>query len=652
MKQMEGKKRFKIQKSVLEGLKYIKGSWENGQLRLYNRLSSWELTKYMVWKIRKRYEMIKPASEKTVILGTMKILNICLLAVGLLSGFAVTLWGASIYTYMIWFSLLFMVTSQIISENLRKEEYKLLVQLERYLGDVRHYYHIGGMIEEAVYDSLEDAPYEISLHIQKIYEVLGEEEESEKYKAAVPNKYLKAFLALCQITVEYGDTLHDGKSLFLINLNHLRSEIHVELLKRDKIRYTFSGLVFLTVLPVFFLKVIEDFSISNLPELEKYYHGRYGIVVSVVIFLTTVFAYVLISSLKEDGKVIKSEHLLLQHMIQLAWIKQHLERYFFKKPAKTYSYKRLLREAGSEMSVSELLVQKQLLLVGTVLISLMICLNISMTERHNAVYEVNDFKGTTLVSQKEEIEEYKKIIRAGAIKYKDEKNLERIGQEIKSLLKQKGLVKEDSMAEALCEEILARIVRYQNSGFHWYYLLYSMLAGGVVCQAPVFLLEIKRYFLKSAIEDEVMQFQTMIVMLMYIPRMNVEIILEWLESFSDIFKQSVWECMDLYYYDDERALNELKEKEPFPSFVRLIEDLQACDRVGIEAAFDGVAGQREYFLEKRKQDNEIQISDKGVIGKIAAYMPMTLVIGLYLIVPFVLESLSQLNGYMIQMEIF
>lgn len=55
-------------------------------------------------------------------------------------------------------------------------------------------------------------------------------------------------------------------------------------------------------------------------------------------------------------------------------------------------------------------------------------------------------------------------------------------------------------------------------------------------------------------------------------------------------------------------------------------------------------------MEKRKQDNEIFISNKGTLGKIAAYIPMILVIGLYLIVPFILESLSQLSGYMSQMN--
>ena len=40
-------------------------------------------------------------------------------------------------------------------------------------------------------------------------------------------------------------------------------------------------------------------------------------------------------------------------------------------------------------------------------------------------------------------------------------------------------------------------------------------------------------------EDEVMQFQTIILMLMRIERVNVEMILEWLERYANIFKAPI-----------------------------------------------------------------------------------------------------------------
>ena len=329
-----------------------------------------------------------------------------------------------------------------------------------------------------------------------------------------------------------------------------------------------------------------------------------------------------------------------------------MEQYYFRYPGKTQKLGKLLKETGSEITLSEFLVQKVLLLIGTIVLSLSICLNISITEKQNALYEVSNFQGVTLVNQKEEIEEYREMIKECVVYYKDTVNLEGLKSVLQTVLENSEKVTGESVRNALCDEIINRIVLYQNSGFHWYYFVISVLAGIILSYSPRFFLEIKRYFLKGIKEDEVMQFQTMIVMLMYIPRMNVEIILEWMESFSMIFRSSLMECVDMYSFDSERALCELKEKEEYLPFIRIVEGLQACDRVGVEAAFEEIAGQRSYFLEKRKQDNEIQISEKGALGKVIAYMPMTLVIGLYLIVPFILESLAQLNGFMGQMKVF
>ena len=143
-------------------------------------------------------------------------------------------------------------------------------------------------------------------------------------------------------------------------------------------------------------------------------------------------------------------------------------------------------------------------------------------------------------------------------------------------------------------------------------------------------------------EDEVLSFHSIIIMLMYIKRMDVETILEWLENYSEIFKNSLSECSDNYSYDSEQALETLKEKEPYMPFVRIIENLEASDNVGIEQAFEEIHSQKQYYIDKRKQDNEINISNKGAIARFIAFIPMVATIGLYLIIPFVMESIKGL----------
>ena len=88
-------------------------------------------------------------------------------------------------------------------------------------------------------------------------------------------------------------------------------------------------------------------------------------------------------------------------------------------------------------------------------------------------------------------------------------------------------------------------------------------------------------------EDEVMQFQTIILMLMYIERVSVEYIIEWLERFANIFKEPLSTCMNNYESGAWEALEQLKKDTTFPLFIRIVESLQAAvEQIPIREAFD------------------------------------------------------------------
>jgi len=86
--------------------------------------------------------------------------------------------------------------------------------------------------------------------------------------------------------------------------------------------------------------------------------------------------------------------------------------------------------------------------------------------------------------------------------------------------------------------------------------------------------------------------------------------------------------------------------EPYPPFVRIVENLiSAADKITVEQAFDELKLEREYYQEKRKQDNEIMVNKKGAWGKFIAFIPMGATIFLYLLVPFILVSAKQLINF-------
>lgn len=142
-----------------------------------------------------------------------------------------------------------------------------------------------------------------------------------------------------------------------------------------------------------------------------------------------------------------------------------------------------------------------------------------------------------------------------------------------------------------------------------------------------------------------MQYQTIIVMLMKIERVNVEMILEWLERYAKIFKEPISKCVNNYESGAWEALETLKNDVTYPQLIAIVESMQAAvEKIPIREAFDELDSEREYYQEKRKASNEKLISRKGMIGKGIGFAPMvTLFVG-YLIVPLVVIGLMAMGS--------
>ena len=89
------------------------------------------------------------------------------------------------------------------------------------------------------------------------------------------------------------------------------------------------------------------------------------------------------------------------------------------------------------------------------------------------------------------------------------------------------------------ERVLEKLRQVNSEYLSWFEMLLAIVFGVVGYNLPVWLLYFQAKMRQIEMEDEVMQFQTIILMLMRIERVNVEMILEWLERYSNIFKDPI-----------------------------------------------------------------------------------------------------------------
>lgn len=201
---------------------------------------------------------------------------------------------------------------------------------------------------------------------------------------------------------------------------------------------------------------------------------------------------------------------------------------------------------------------------------------------------------------------------------------------------------EDIQTDA--ERVYKKLQTINSEYMKWFEVLLGIVFALLGYMSPIWLLMFQKKMRLMEMEDEVMQFHTIILMLMKIERVNVEMILEWLERYSNIFKAPLSKCINNYEAGAWEALEAMKEEISYPEMTRLIESMQAAvEKIPIKEAFDELDTERSYYQEKRKESNNRLISRKGMIGKAIGFTPLVCVFVGYLIIPLVFIGLSSMS---------
>ena len=233
-------------RKLREGTKEKSFSSEVMYQKLYVFYLKTPFFKRYLLKLRRRLAIINVDDEYLTRKQASKILTNTMLIVLPLAVaiIAITKNNTLLMTMLLIFEL-FMIDT-FIDGMVDKLDNKLLKEQIDFFSEIRHAYHEFNMVEEAIYQvAQDDDKPEMSRQAEKIYEVLisnDPESELEKYYDVAPNSYLKEFAGVSYLTKEFGDRKIDNSSLYLKNLNNITQEMQLEILKRDKLDYTFQSL--------------------------------------------------------------------------------------------------------------------------------------------------------------------------------------------------------------------------------------------------------------------------------------------------------------------------------------------------------------------------------------------------------------------------
>ena len=660
-KKMQKSEYKKIQK-LQQGTKTNSFSTEILFQKLYLFYRKIPFLKRYILKLRRKLEIINIQDEYATRRDAAKIITKSLVILLPIVILTILLTKTN---YLLMFILLifelFMVDI-LIDSSVDKKDDALLVQQIDFFSEIRHSYHEYNMVEEAIYQVSQDDEKDVSRQGEKIYDILisdDPETELEKYYDVAPNNFLKEFAGLSYLTKEFGDRKVDGASLYLKNVDNITQEMQIEILKRDKLNYVFRSLSLISIAPVLFLEPLKNWAISNFSFVRSWYNGKSGIIVQILILVITFISYVLVRKLKDNGSVNTSTQ-----NTQNPWQAKVYKNKFAKKIIDlfipkdgTKDYKKmtdLLTDAASPLKMEWVYVNRICIAIVTFCVSLLVFVQLHRVaidyEYTQPTTDYNLMGGMSSKDEQKAIELTKQDnifldMFRGKLKT-TEKDVERAIKNSKYY--QDATDKEIKKAT---ERIYGKIQVVNSEYLQWFELLLAFVFGilGYMSQEWILMFQVKMRQLEM--EDEVMQFQTIILMLMRIERVNVEIILEWLERYSNIFKSQITKCVNNYEAGAWEALEELKNSISYMPLIRIVESMQAAvEKIPIKDAFDELDAERDYYREKRKESNARLISKKAMVGKVIGFAPMVCLFVGYLIIPLVFIGLTSMSSTFSQMS--
>ena len=643
-------------KQLRKGTKEQKFSKEILYQKLYVRYLKSPLIKRYLFKIRRRLEIINIDDEYLTRKQTSEILTRALLIiipVTLIIIF-ITKSNTLLLSILLIFEL-FMIDT-LVDGMVDKIDNKLLTQQIDFFAEIRHAYHEFNMVEEAIYQVAQgDSAPEMSRQAEKIYEILisdDPEGELEKYYDIAPNSYLKEFAGISYLTKEFGDRTVDKTSLYLKNLNNISQEMQLEILKRDKLNYVFQSLSVISIAPILALEPIKKWAVGQFSFTKSFYYGKQGMVVQILIVVLTFICYILTRKLKDNGSTVidtRPENPWEEKLYKLPIMKRIIDLFIPKDGTKERrKMKNLMKNSATKDKIHWIYEKRILLTIVTFVASLFVFsqlhkiqINYIYTEPTTTYNLVGQVTGKNLKKAEELTESDNRFIDMFKGKTKTtQADIE------KAMKKSKDYA--DSTTDEIqtaAERVLKKLRQVNSEYLSWFEMILAMVFAVVGYNLPVWLLFFQAKMRKMEMENEVMQFQTIILMLMRIERVNVEMILEWLERYSNIFREPISRCVNNYESGPWEALEQMKDEINYKEFIRLIESMQAAvEKIPIAEAFDELDSEREYYQARRKESNERLISRKGMIGKVIGFAPMVALFVGYLIIPLVFIGLTSMTS--------
>lgn len=534
----------------------------------------------------------------------------------------------------------YLVFREVTNYQLQEKENLIYRKLLLFFPRVKHHYLASRHIANSIISAAEDMGPETEQLAMELYRLLMEGNQKEKIRFYIENRdtnrYWKLFLIQAYEVSEKGD------EYFSENVEHIRMELMEEIYRRKCREYSYNGYVFVTIAPFFMMPVFKYWGLEFAAELSFFYSGT-GRLLEVLIFLTTVVIYNLISEAKEitilSGKT-RETVWKFDFLLQRKLIKAMVAELESMKGRIGTEIKKLLLQSGDTLSYGGLCFRMFACATASFLAMAVFFSSAHANERKELLRHVGNMNEIAPVVSGEK----RQILESYILEITSECSRKNDVEEeiIRTLLQKRIRLGNEFTENAVVEEIMKRLQHYENAKGTFGEFLLCVLVGITSGCLPLLQLFFRVAVIRKEAEYEVKQFQSLVLMERRIQEMTVVGLLEDMEAFSVCFKQVLQRCINSYGFDSKEALLRLKQEGMLihAGFESLADAFLSVDEVGIELAFAEVENDRRLLERMSRLEAEESHEKKRDGMELLAGIPMLLAVGAYFILPFFMYSLQ------------
>lgn len=559
-----------------------------------------------------------------------------------------------IFKGIIYAGLLLCLIKNVKKKQKWQKELAMEERFEKYLSEVAANY--------GLYRNLDDALWEAGESDEEIYDK--------------QNHFVQMFDAMCDILRQEGDLIKDGVSIFGKNVQYLKEELREHLRLEQNRRYLFWGLDMIAFLPIFFLPFVEWWGSSTAEGIAKYFTGSYGWISFVLLFVSTVVLYELIVWLLLPMQKVKKEKRLVELLLKNAFFSRLADAYVSRHYTKCLKKNQQLTMLRGYGNIRSFVVEKMLWGFGILLIAWLFFLTFHSLEKQTIAetVELNEYQ-KMMVSEEDAqflenalLETFWSILSnygqesaitenvLGNTEAQDgtigdsrgEKNdglsdwQELIRLKFQAALGTYHLETETFTFVTFLED---RIAEYRSVGWSGWEVFCCLLAFFVGVYIPEIMLLLTKWKMRDKKMEECLRLQTIVLLLIHFDGITVEEILQWMEKFAELFLEVLEKAVDTFSYRRRESLEELKTNMPEEAMKRICEALLYCDELPVEQAFANLEGERSFFLDKYQEEQRKSQREYAAFGKMIAYIPLFLLVVMGMVIPFIVEGITDLQMY-------